>query len=68
MSIQINITEQCIHIGLFVYQYFTTGKLDFCFMLTIIFARREKVRNIVESEAGVTTEIMTFARIELLVV
>ena len=24
------LTEQCIHIGLFVYQYFTTGKLDFC--------------------------------------
>ena len=37
-------------------------------MLTIVFTRREKVRNIVESEAGVTTEIMTFARIELLVV
>lgn len=30
VSIQIKITEQCIHIGLFVYQYFTTGKLDFC--------------------------------------
>lgn len=37
-------------------------------MLTIVFTRREKVRNIVESEGGVTTEIMTFARIELLVV
>ena len=37
-------------------------------MLTIVFTRREKVRNIVESEAGVTTEIMTFAKIELLVV